>query len=514
MNLMIFLFISIISDVAVRMLDYRHMACVCLLACVIIWSLVFAWQHDASQAQCDSYLWLLYLPGSFIVNLVNMKAYRLSLFVRLDISANAKRAFNHSAVLVRAVGLTAFTIIILLGAALGDPFHPSVVIVDRYRPSLNYHTCRSQNGATTGIMSLIVAYHIVMSVICVARVRNGFEAFRDGMLMKEAYVLLYGSILIALVMHNLSLRPAEVYILRTALVSVGLTGFCARILLCRCLPHLIPSAVRKWETETVDALKKAFEHAFHVSAITPPTLAAASSVMYRSSLSDLENGHGHGDARDFGSINESIADLPVVKKPTLSDAADEGPMYKQEAPTESSIADMLRVIADPVRGKMFHLVAEKALTAENVDFLQAVLRYQTNAEEILLQSSVGANAEIKRLAAGIYEQYLKSGAEAEVNVSSAARSSFDRRMRAWREEYTMLSDEQCRHALSNDPHQRVDVFQQSMMEISVLLYQNIWNNFRAAETTAQMAAGRSMAAENRSSITGSAVMPAVDRDMP
>jgi hypothetical protein len=76
----------------------------------------------------------------------------------------------------------------------------------------------------------------------------------------------------------------------------------------------------------------------------------------------------------------------------------------------------------------------------------------------------------------------------------------------------MLSDEQCRHAVSNDPHQRVDVFQQSMREISVLLYQNVWNNFRAAETTAQMA-GKSTAAENRSSIA-SAVIPAGDRDAP
>jgi hypothetical protein len=36
---------------------------------------------DSNQQQCDSYLWVIYLSGSFLISIINMKAYRLSVFL-------------------------------------------------------------------------------------------------------------------------------------------------------------------------------------------------------------------------------------------------------------------------------------------------------------------------------------------------------------------------------------------------------------------------------------------------
>jgi hypothetical protein len=74
------------SETAIRMVHHLHIAAVCFLVSVICWALALIWQDDMRQWQCDSYLWLTFLPASFIVNIINFKAYRLSLFLRTGIA--------------------------------------------------------------------------------------------------------------------------------------------------------------------------------------------------------------------------------------------------------------------------------------------------------------------------------------------------------------------------------------------------------------------------------------------
>ena len=54
-------------------------------------------------------------------------------------------------------------------------------------------------------------------------VRNGLDAFRDGTIMKEAFVLLYAFVLIALVSQHFGLSPANAYMARSVLVNIGVT---------------------------------------------------------------------------------------------------------------------------------------------------------------------------------------------------------------------------------------------------------------------------------------------------
>ena len=70
------MFITVIvkrNESDIRMLQYTHMAAMCFMSMVAIWALVFLWQADMNQAQCSSYLWLTYIPISFVVNTMNMK---------------------------------------------------------------------------------------------------------------------------------------------------------------------------------------------------------------------------------------------------------------------------------------------------------------------------------------------------------------------------------------------------------------------------------------------------------
>ena len=116
------------------MLRYSHIMAL-LAACICcMWTLVFVWQDDMNQTQCSSYMWAVCLPASFAIHLVNFKAYRLYTFLAAVTQSpgnkRRRKTIGQSAVILRSIGMTMITAVILAFATGFDP--PQV----QYIPSL------------------------------------------------------------------------------------------------------------------------------------------------------------------------------------------------------------------------------------------------------------------------------------------------------------------------------------------------------------------------------------------
>ena len=130
------------------MLHHLHICVMCMAAACVCWGLALAWQADKTQEQCNVYPWLVYLPGSFLVHLTNIKAYRLSIFLRSD---GRLKSFSHWKVFRIALLWLCVTAIVLLIAVLVDSPLRTVHVVDPYRPSLNSYQCETK-GATPALL--------------------------------------------------------------------------------------------------------------------------------------------------------------------------------------------------------------------------------------------------------------------------------------------------------------------------------------------------------------------------
>lgn len=186
------------------MFHYLHCIFFCLAACISCWGLVFLWPADSNAEQCSSYLWVIYLSAIFFISLNNMKAYRLSAFLRSSGSDRRPKQFTHTKALKYAMVNVLMTAILLIVCHAVDPPTLFRVIADPNRPRLDYHECRT-GSVTPALLYVIVIGHFVFSIYCISAVRNGMEAFQDGVVIKEAFVIFYACLVIALVLENLGL---------------------------------------------------------------------------------------------------------------------------------------------------------------------------------------------------------------------------------------------------------------------------------------------------------------------
>ena len=170
-----------------------------------------------------------------------------------------------------------------------------------------------------------------MTIQTVAAVRNGMEAFQDGMIIKEAFVLFYLCVIVALVLANLNLEYRMNYLLRVAFLSVGSTLFCLRLMVSRVVKYWLPEPL-------LDQIQKG--HRFLKATFSTPD----SSLNFDSSVL---TSMGEGEDGDV--------------------------VYKAACATSDDIALMLDAIMDPDRGKMFKDVAEKALVINALDLLYTSL---------------------------------------------------------------------------------------------------------------------------------------------
>ena len=440
------------SDVEIRMLNYLHIVSMCVAAGMVCWGLVFFWQEDVRPWQCKNLLWVIFLPSSYLVQLNNVKAYRLSTFLRAG--DRRPKPFSHMKVLRLTLALLCVTGIVLLVCALADPMTRVRVIVDKYRPKYDRYECAAGH-LTKGLMYTLVVAYILISIICVIEVRNGFEAFRDGMILKEAFVVLYACLLIAFIIQSLQLQPLTLYLVRSACICIGVTLFCLRILISRCLKHWIPVVVMKY-------LER-----FHKVAI-------------ESFIVNVSLGAGAASGRSVSAVVHSSHASSSAFSP------DESPLYAVEAPQEDSLADMFHVFADPERSKLFEKVASDSLCMENVNFLKSVTAFKQQSEALLAKHSSNASNDMVVLADGIIHRHISSAADEEVNICSKTRSLLTQRRSEWQRDIPFISIGKAREILETDSHKRLELFDSSCKEISVMLYQNLWNKFRAFETTVQL----------------------------
>jgi len=417
-----------------RMLNPIHMIGVCVSSGVAIWSCVFIWQSDMNITQCRSMLWLIYLPLSFVIIMMNMKAYRLSVFLHSENKHRLKR-LTHNRMLVLSIGWTSITAFVLLMVSTIRPPILVKTVVDIYRPSLDIHTCTWQ-PSTEPVAYVLVAGHLLCSIATVISVRNGTGEFRDGMVLKEAFVIFWFCIAIAYMIQLLGLNVSTTYIVRTSFISVGVTLFCFRVLISRCYRH--------WMPQIVELLIHNLIH--KMSQIVP-------------------------DRKRSSTVSLSAFD-------SLDD-----PGYKHEEP---EVDDMYNALLDQERARNFRDYAEKALVVENVDFLLAVNKYRKDAADVLIESSKHGNRFMKELAIKNFKEYLKVGSDNEVNVSSATRQKTLAHIETWNEHEPLMNNDTAEYVLDDDTRLHIDVFQSAAKEIAIMLYQNIWIKFRAQELEASM----------------------------
>ena len=432
----------------IRMLHYLHIILMCLAAIAVCWGLALLWQSDATQAQCNGYIWLVYLPGSFLVHINNIKAYRLSTFLRAG--DRRPKPFSHGRVMKLTIYFVAITAIVLLIATLSDPPTLTKVQRDTYRAQLDYYYCKT-GYITPTLLYLLTVGHIICSLFCVISVRNGMEAFKDGMIIKESFLILYACLLVAFVFQNLGLSAANAYMLRSVVMSIGVSLFCMRMLISRCFRH--------WVSEKIMA-KLLVIHANYIKPVVSD---------YSASVTSAAVGSSH--------MSRSDAD---------------GPLYSVECPPDNGLEEMTAVLSDPVRGKIFQSVAKKALVHENVEFLMAVLNFKQEAEAAVVRHSGRASDDIQRSAKQLFKTYIVAGSENEVNISSKTRANVETMLSKWLLDKPLISTDCARTCLMSDGLKRYDIFEPAFKEIRVMLYQNLWNKFRSLEAEEMACAGSDM----------------------
>lgn len=80
---------------------------------------------------------------------------------------------------------------------------PSQLALSQPAPSLAIPTVPPTSWTGNGLLYALVIGHAVFSIGCVISVRNGDGAFRDGMVMKEAFVIFWFCLIIAFIMGQL-----------------------------------------------------------------------------------------------------------------------------------------------------------------------------------------------------------------------------------------------------------------------------------------------------------------------
>jgi hypothetical protein len=419
----------------IRMLHWSHMVSVCGSCLIVIWGSVFLWQSDMNSLQCRMFPWFIYLPLSFAVMMMNMKAYRLSVFLHSDDKHRLKR-LTHRKILILTLGWTSCSVVTLLLLTLFSPPKLVEVVMDSYRPFYNIHSCSWSSNASV-IIYLLVIGHFIFSVSAVIGVRNGTGEFRDGMVLKEAFVLFWICMALAYMIQLLGLDASTTYVGRSACLSVGVAIFCFRLLVSRCYRHWMPLYM-------IILLNKIWIMISNIVTVERKTSVLASISL----LEDIE-----------------------------------GPGYADEEP---ALEDMQTALKDPERTQKFRQFAEKALVVENVDFLLAVQKYRKTSAEMLSECSKTANDRMKELAMKCFYDYMEAGCDNEVNVSSACRNKTNTQLKDWEEKKSLLNDESAEDILNDDMDNRVDVFERAAKEISIMLYQNIWEKFRHEEIESTM----------------------------
>ena len=75
----------------------------------------------------------------------------------------------------------------------------------------------------------------------------------------------------------------------------------------------------------------------------------------------------------------------------------------------------------------------------------------------------------------------RSPEELEVNISSSVRSRIVNHLEIWKDDKEFCSIETIQSILDNDKYHHIDIFEKAYNEISIMLYQNMWNKYLTEE---------------------------------
>ena len=454
------------------MLHHLHILSLCVAAIVVCWGLALSSQADVTQTQCDLHLWVTVLPASYAVHLVNMKAYRLSVIVR----ANFRRLkpFSHDKVLAYTCAWTFVTVVVLMISALTDPPTSTCMQKDIYRRSLDRYQC-SSGAITPALLWVLVCEHIVASVVCVVSVRNGMEAFRDGMLIKESFVVLYACLLISFILEQLDLSLSTNYVLRSAFLSFGITLFCFRLMINRCIKYWLPEFMHR-------AITQMYMKHFR----TVSKRESQSSLFLRSAIVKV--------------TSESSRSLKVRQD-------EDSPLYADEVPTDGTVADMKAALMDPVRSNLFVNVAISVGWGDVAELVGHMIKYEKFSSEILQHTLIlhGNATKIKNTndglknavtaltrslsvvkaeidAHGKRNSKTSSDADNDMNIPSKTKAKVERCADEWSDDISFASAEWMQDSLKSDYARRMELIEPVLNDLCVLLYQKVWNAFRISET--------------------------------
>jgi len=282
------------------------------------------------------------------------------------------------------------------------------------------------------------------------------------MIMKESFVVLYAFVLVSVVLSSLDLTAPESYMLRTGMLSFGVTLFCLRLLLSRCFKFWVPDAL-------LGRLRKLNE-----KLIKP--------------VEEYLNPEGSSAYTSHAHQSENV--LKLVRGSVDLGTDSDGPIYATDAPPANSIDEMISVLLDPVRGKLFYAIGKKALCNESLEFVTNVIKYRKEAEDLLITHSGHASNRLKETASLLVQMHIAQNSEEEVNVSSKARTAVEKQLNSWTQDTPLISAEGAQEALKGDYFHRTELFDPAFKEVCTMLYQNLWNKFRTAELQ-QMAGGGS-----------------------
>jgi len=231
---------------------------------------------------------------------------------------------------------TVVTAVVLMVCAAADRPRRSRVVTDAYRPSLERYQCK-YGALTPALLWILVIGHMAISLVCVVSVRNGMEAFNDGMVIKESFLLLYAFLLVVYVLQQLQLSLSTLYVLRTACLGAGITLFCFRLLIGRCFKCWVPASMRL----KLQYVYKKYISSFFVT-VSYNSLVASSTVDRLS---------------DEGSVRQGDGDSPL---------------YANESPTSGSMDEMLEAMLDPERQDLFLSLSEKV---KLYDYASLIITY-------------------------------------------------------------------------------------------------------------------------------------------
>jgi hypothetical protein len=315
------------------------------------------------------------------------------------------------------------------------------IILDPYRPIHNIHYC-AIGKVTSVLLYTLVIGHAIFSLICIISVRNGTDESRDGIVMKEAFIILWTFIMITYIMQTASLSASVLYIVRVSFVSIGLTMFCLRILISRCYRHWIPLIFDILLIRLSDKIAKII-----------PTIDNIYTARESSIILDINS---------------------------------ESPIYDTNIPDSNSLTDMYSALQDPIRSKRFIMFAEQALFLRHVDFLTTVMKFMNKSDEFVIESSKQANENMKLNAQTCYHIFIRSGGERQLNIPPDIRNNIMDHLNKWNEQMPIATMDSAQYVLDDDPEQHITIFEKAFDEVSIILYQNVWQKFRAYEIEANM----------------------------